>query len=742
MKTLKSNLLLAFLFISAWANAQSIFNGNFEKLDQKGNPAGWDLTYNNQNKYEVKLDSNTKQQGKYAISITSNPNASSAAIKFPIDKTFAGKSITLVGNIKTENVTDGFAGIWLRVAGADGEELAFETMQRQKIEGTNDWKEYMISANYNDDEAVKIIVGAMLVGKGKIWVDSLRVFIDDKPIDEAVTKQVSVYKAKNDKDFENGSGIDLIESNPQNVKYLSLLGQVWGFLKYYHPAIANGDYNWDNELFRILPTVLKTKNDIEFSSVLEKWIDMTGQIPTCTNCKKLLNHRKIAIEADYGDLFTNQVFTKALKSKLDFIVSNSNNKKHYYVSDAESSNPKFDHEKLYPKMKYPDAAYRLLALYRYWSIIQYFSPNRNLIKENWNKVLPAFIPQVLQATNQNEYAMAMVKLISSTHDTHAFIRSTVYDNFLGKFRLPIQAKFIEDKLVVTGYDKDTLSVKSNLKIGDVISSIDGTNLDTLIKKYAPFTPASNYPTVLRDMPRLYLLRSNNPIFKLGIIRNSNALFVNQQAVENKNINANNNDLELPGYTLINDQVGYIFCKNYKVKDLDSIRNKFKNTKGIIVDMRNYPTDEMEQSLSTYFKPDSSDFVKFTNGSLTKPGTFIYSNAIKSGNKNADYYKGKIVVIVNEATQSNAEFVTMAIQSANNVTVIGSTTAGADGNISAIPLPGDFTTWISGIGVYYPDGTNAQRAGVKINQTIKPTIEGLKKGIDEPLQKAKELIMGN
>lgn len=746
MKALKFKLILSLLLVASLTNAQSIFNGNFEKLDEKGNPTGWDLTYNNLNKYEVKLDSTVKKQGKYSISITSSPGASSAAIKFPINKTFVGKSITLVGNIKTENVTDGFAGVWLRVEDADGKELAFETMQNQKLDGTKDWKEYAVTANYNDDEGAKIIVGAMLVGKGKIWVDSLRIYIGDEPIDKVEIKQASIYKAKKDTAFENGSGIDTIISNQQNIKYLTLLGETWGFLKYYHPAIAKGDYNWDNELFRILPSVLKARNDSEFSSVLEKWVDMLGEVSDCKECKKQLCDKKIAVQADYGTLFTNQVFTQNLKSKLNFIALNSNNKKHYYVSNAEFSNPIFDHEKLYPKMKYPDAGFRLLALYRYWSIIQYFSPNRELIEENWNKILPSFIPQLLHAANKNEYAMTLVKLISTTHDTHAFIRNAVYDDYLGKFRLPFQAKFIEDKLVVTGFYKDTLGVKSNLQIGDVIKSIDGMEVDSLIKKHIPYTSASNYPTVMRDMPKKYLLRSNNSIFKLDIIRNSNSIMVNQQAPENKDIETDsfdwNPDPQVPGFKLINDQVGYIFCKNYKVKDLDSIRNKFKNTKGIIVDMRNYPSDEMEQSLSTYFKSDSSDFVKFTNGSLLKPGTFIYSKPVKSGIKTTDYYKGKIVVIVNEATQSNAEFVTMAIQSAKNVTVIGSTTAGADGNISAIPLPGDFTTWMSGIGVYYPDRTNTQRKGVKIDQVVKPTINGIKKGIDEPLQKAEKLIMAN
>lgn len=84
---------------------------------------------------------------------------------------------------------------------------------------------------------------------------------------------------------------------------------------------------------------------------------------------------------------------------------------------------------------------------------------------------------------------------------------------------------------------------------------------------------------------------------------------------------------------------------------------------------------------------------------------------------------------------------MALQSSPNVTVIGSQTAGADGNVSAIQLPGGISTMISGLGIYYPDGTETQRKGVKIDVVIKPTIKGIKTGRDELLEKAEAIILG-
>lgn len=103
------------------------------------------------------------------------------------------------------------------------------------------------------------------------------------------------------------------------------------------------------------------------------------------------------------------------------------------------------------------------------------------------------------------------------------------------------------------------------------------------------------------------------------------------------------------------------------------------------------------------------------------------------------YKGKLIVLVNDKSQSQAEYTAMAFRAAKNSTIVGSTTAGADGNVSTILLPGDLSTMISGIGIYYPDGTETQRIGIVPNITVKPTIEGIKNGKDEVLEKAIEII---
>jgi C-terminal processing protease CtpA/Prc len=173
--------------------------------------------------------------------------------------------------------------------------------------------------------------------------------------------------------------------------------------------------------------------------------------------------------------------------------------------------------------------------------------------------------------------------------------------------------------------------------------------------------------------------------------------------------------------------------------LPKIMEQVSKTKGLIIDFRCYPKDFTVFTLSAYLLPEEKAFVKFTNGSLNTPGLFSFVDGPKVGGANPNYYKGKVVIIINATTQSSAEYHTMAFRVAPRVTVIGSTTAAADGNVSRIHLPGNIMTSISGIGVYYPDGTETQRVGIVPDIEIKPTIKGIRAGRDELLEKAIEVI---
>ena len=261
----------------------------------------------------------------------------------------------------------------------------------------------------------------------------------------------------------------------------------------------------------------------------------------------------------------------------------------------------------------------------------------------------------------------------------------------------------------------------------------------IVKKRLKYTPASNYPTQLRDLAKK-LLRTNDTILNIEFIRNGKSQNKLIKTYSTTEINIYKKyQTKDTCFKFINPDIAYLYLGSIKNEYLPNIFEKIKDTKGLIIDLRCYPSEFVVFSLGKYLMPKSTEFVKFSNGSIKNPGLFTYKYTLKVGGKNSNFYNGKIVILINETTLSQAEYTTMAFRVAPNTTVIGSTTAGADGNVSTFYLSGEIKTMISGIGVYYPDGTETQRVGIIPDIEIKPTIEGVKLNKDELLEKAIELI---
>ncbi len=711
-----------------------VFNLDFEDI-LNGTPQGWNAT--GQSGYLVSSDSVNVQSGKYSIRVESTEKSTNfQPVTLRLPNNYDGRRITLSGYIKTENVTDGYAGLWMRI----DPQIAFDNMGQRGITGTTDWTKYEITLPMNPAQTTQIVLGGLLVGKGKMWLDNLAVTIDGKDVSKAKIYEKVLLPADKDKEFDSGSNIIFPALNEKTIDDLELLGKLWGFLKYHHPEIGKGNYNWDYELFRMLPSYLKAKNDKEKDKLLLDWINKYGKIPACTTCKETPSDAYLKPNLSWMEKSN---VNNDLKKKIQEIYSNRYQGEHYYIKMAPNvGNPQFLNENLYLNMPYPDTGFRLLALFKFWTMIDYFFPNKYLTDKNWDNVLKEYIPVFISANDELEYELAAIRIIGEINDTHANLwgGNDKIQGLRGNNYAPFRIQFVEQKWVVTDYYNPELKEASGLEIGDIITHIDGKTVEFIVDSVKKYYPASNESARMRDISA-DLLRSNNNTVTIQ--------YVSLGQTKQKEIPLYARDrLNIYGwykvnkdekcYKLLDNNIGYVTLANIKNEDIPVIKESFKNTKGIIIDIRNYPSVFTPFTLAPYFVSNATPFVKFTMGNTGNPGEFTF-RAGQEVPKADETYKGKLVVIVNESTQSSAEYQSMAFRAGDNTTIIGSQTAGADGNVSNITLPGGLRTMISGIGVYYPDGTQTQRIGIVPDIKVEPTINGIKQGKDEVLEKAIEII---
>jgi C-terminal processing protease CtpA/Prc len=512
--------------------------------------------------------------------------------------------------------------------------------------------------------------------------------------------------------------------------------KVWGFLKYYHPKVANGDFNWDNQLLEVLPKIEQAKTKKEFSSVLENWIDSLGEVK---DIAPIIAPKDVAYfdkNFDLSWIDSNKLFSKKLSVKLKFIEDNR-------FQTNEEIGPGYNPFKNgnYFDLKYDDKNSKILWMCMYWNLVEYFFPYKYQMDQNWDVTLEKTIPLVLESKNEDDFYTEIRKMAVKLDDSH--VEFAIYKQ--GRFEddkryFPASCKIIDNKMVVMEILGDSLAQADGIKIGSVITKVNDKTIKELITEYRDLYSASNEPVLLDKVVRKILS---------GYSDNVNVEFLEDGKYITKSMtwfnyhDSHRNEFmkgaikKKDKFKLLDNNIGYVNMGVIKVKHVPDMIEALKSTKAIVFDMRNYPNGTYEE-IANFLNTHQEKFAIYTYPDFSYPGRFKWTEGTNCGTENKDNYKGKVIVLLNEDSMSQAEWTAMCFQTAGNTTIIGSQTAGADGNVTELDFK-EFHTRYSGIGVYYPDKRETQRIGIVPDIEVKPTIEGIQQGKDEVLDRAIKFI---
>ena len=199
------------------------------------------------------------------------------------------------------------------------------------------------------------------------------------------------------------------------ISNLVLTGKVWGYLKYHHPTVTQGCIDWDFELLSMLPEILDAKNSAEAQLELAGWADILDRPDGCSR----VDSGDVHLEPRTGWLESEQSLGPNLTALVQSASVQSRAGIQYYVSQQFGvGNPLFLQELPYADVEI-DWRHRLLALFRFWNIIEYWFPYRDLIDADWNFVLSQFIPLLYGAETRDDYLLQLAMLVASVNDGHA-----------------------------------------------------------------------------------------------------------------------------------------------------------------------------------------------------------------------------------------------------------------------------------------------------------------------------------
>ena len=520
--------------------------------------------------------------------------------------------------------------------------------------------------------------------------------------------------------------------------------KVWGFVKYYHSNVSTCHVNWDSVLLHVLPGIESAASNDIFYDELDTMLAAAGPMAIATYPLPDTLPLELKRNRDWTWI-DGSGFRSDIQIQLDTIRNNFrphaecvvklNDYTTSYIGYLEfpGDNPTVN---INTSTIFPSDSQRLLVFFDLWNIVKYFNPYNYICDTSWDSVLYNKSMEILSATSSNEFKLILAKSLHFLNDEHVFYTSIdLFMNLPGAFSPYIVSSYIDSQYIVTK------TGVSGVNVGDIIISSDGMT-----------------PTMWEDSLQAYYCYGNNTIFHYDIANNmlnKSTYLLNHDRIILKDSLGIYDTLSVPiepydpsffgtahypcdsldsiTWTIFPCDIGYINMALLQSNQVDSVYTNLKDKPAIIFDLRNYPNGTGYELSSLLFS-NSIGFASFLLPDVTYPGTYSWYLDSVTGNT-INPYNGRVIILVDGNTESQAEFTAMMLRALPHSIVVGSQTAGADGNVTYWNLTQDIQIGFTSLGVYYPNGDSTQRIGIVPDTVVKPTIEGIRQHRDEVLEAA-------
>ena len=369
-----------------------------------------------------------------------------------------------------------------------------------------------------------------------------------------------------------------------------------------------------------------------------------------------------------------------------------------------------------------------------WNVFQHFYPYFPQVETDWDSTLTASLNKSLKSTSRRETTETLQWMVAQLHDGHG----AVWDPQSAKDTriIPVRFDWIENQLIVRGSDD------SRLEVGDIVTHVGEQTAESyLIEKEALISGSPQWKRYRSTMG--LAMAEQGTQLPLKIMREDQALEITLEYVGQNNFQAQRKEsIELlVAGDKAQEHIYYVDLGRVEPSDVQPMIDKFSEARGIVFDLRGYPrgtqflfqhmTDQHMQSqkwqVPQQVHPDRVDMREIkTTGRWEMPAQ-------------QPRFQGKMVFLTNASAISYAESCMSIVAHYQLGEIIGSPTAGANGNVNPFALPGGWQISWTGMRVMNHDDSQHHVRGVQPTIAMEPTIAGIKAGRDELLDKALELI---
>ncbi|MDX2008464.1 MAG: S41 family peptidase [Meiothermus sp.] len=359
----------------------------------------------------------------------------------------------------------------------------------------------------------------------------------------------------------------------------------------------------------------------------------------------------------------------------------------------------------------------------------------------WAAALPEALRQAAVAANEPAFTAVLQRMAAGLRDGHNFIERSGRSGY-GSHTVPFTMDLVEGRLVVTTVlDPDF----RGLRVGDVVTGLDGRPaLETLAASAGRISGSEPYRRYLG----LALLSGGGPGSTLAVEAERGGqrlrLEVPRSFAKERSLPPHEREPRPPAVAQLAPGVMYLDLTRLEVAQFEAALPALSTASGLVLDVRGYvgdaalrvlahlterPLEGPPIAIPIVTRPDHQD-IRY----LSLRNVWVQPQR--------PLLTAKVAVIANaNGTISFSESVLGMVQGHRLGRLVGLPSAGANGNVVNLILPGRYITRWTGLKVTNFDGSPMFAVGIKPDVAVERTLAGVAAGRDELLEAAFTAVTG-
>lgn len=645
----------------------------YKKIYWQHNGLGYDIADSHEGMYKsvrVNRDNEIEQSADFGNVMTSVE-----------PEKLRGKKIKFEGWAKLAENSEGQGRFWFRVDRKD-KRVGFGNNSLDNPVTKDKWEKFSIEGRI-DTNAEHVVFGCFLLGKGKLYVDNIKLYYQENdqwfefPVinSDFESEEISPEIDSELKWMGLGDGYDIQAQNQENYagKRAVSIEYVGNFIT------EKGD-----QLFDCAP---------QFGEIIQKEIvpGVVCQIPLVL----------------YGN--KDETFPSADKPSLNKLTSR--------IGKVED-----EPEDLYSRLG------NIIITY---NVFQHFYPYFDVVEVDWESEFVKALQRSYSDKDGKEHLKTLEILTATLKDGHIWVNNKYNEYYTPAFLW----EWLEDQLVISYVMDSSLAINK----GDVVERIEGISpTEYFAEIYKQISAATEGRLIYEALFRsLYGEKGSEIRIQVNSKEYSFPRDHTFWQLRKKN------EESLKKYRFFNDSsIVYLNLDLIEMDTIDQLMPVLEESKAIICDLRGYPNANHD-FLTHLLKEDDKDSTWMKIPQIIYPdyeklcgfenhGWLVEAEEPYLGDK-------QVIFLINARAISYAESYLGFVEGYDLATLIGQPTAGTNGNVNSFSLNGAYKINWTGMKVLKHDGSQHHRIGILPDIRVEKTIKGLKEGRDEYLEKAMEVI---